>query len=183
MVGGGSTFLMNGGEIKDNRVTNSVHVLSGSTFTMRGGEIKNNNARITTHTTISGVFSGGTFNMEGGEIRNNVGDLYISEGRSVTLSGDAEVGSVRLNATSATSYARISIAAGWTGRVDRLNFSGNSTLSTLTNWWIGKPVLTGAGVNAANVARFPMGDFILSGTQRNPITLHEINSDGVFVSK
>ena len=189
----GAEFIMlEGSEISENSsgyymgnaVAAAVWVDAGSTFTMKGGEIKDNNSGRINNTTITGVrIEGGNFNMEGGKITNNKnGDLYISPSSTFSLSGNAEAGTV-LFAASATSNASASISADWTGRFNQLNlYGGDTTMANIIGWWVGKPMLTGAGVIAANVAKFPLG-FFFDGNTSQAITLHEINSSGVFVTK
>ena len=190
----GAEFVMlDGSEISGNTSTSSyywspaVNLDYESTFTMKGGEIKNNSNPSPNVTVIRGVSitGGSSFNMEGGKIINNSVDIYVESTSSFALSGNAEANYVNLNADAANN-ASIFISQGWTGKFDMLNFTGGGlwdSMATLISWWVGKPVLTGAGVNAAAVAKMPLGYFIRYNRETQAITLHEINSSGVFVTK
>lgn len=161
--------------------TAAVTVLNGATFTMKGGEIKNN-SRASVSDFSNGVsVDGGTFNMEGGKIRNNTGDVYVSQSSSFSLSGSAEVGFVYLNASS-TENAAIAISTGWSGMVDKLNFTGSSSMTNVINSWVGKQTLTGTGVNSATIAKISLGNFVYSNTTQS-LANYEINSNGVLASK
>jgi hypothetical protein len=85
------TFIMSGGTISGNTVTDSgsgggVQVAGSGTFTMRGGTISDNKGG-----TGGGVrvTSGGTFTMEGGTISGNmvIGDKYGGGGVYVVVNG------------------------------------------------------------------------------------------------
>ena len=97
---GNGTFTMTGGEISGNTANNSsgggVRVGNG-TFTMTGGTISGNSAD-----NGGGVYvqSGVTFNLSGevsitGNIKTNgttAGNVYLSSGRTITLTGALEDG-------------------------------------------------------------------------------------------
>jgi len=200
VTNGAEFYMLEGSEISGNSDYSfslsgdyaAVQVLSSATFTMKGGEIKNNIPSITDYLTIHGVFvDGGTFNMEGGKIKNNgKEDLFIWPSSSFTISGNAEVGSAYL-ATNGTVHSTIAVSPGWNGMIDILNFCGDynygsiTSLPTLINYWVGKQILTGTGVNATTVAKiFSLGDFIYSSrSYTQAITAYVINSNGILATK
>jgi len=94
-VTGGSSFILNSGNIQDNHAQNGggVHIADGSIVTMTGGNISNNYTR--TANEHSEGFTGGngggviaegdsTFDMKGGRINGNIatgsgGGVYVYE--------------------------------------------------------------------------------------------------------
>jgi len=203
---GAEFYMLEGSEISENiRGYSSlyyyygdyaaVQVISNAKFTMKGGEIKNNILSSSyypnNYLTIRGVYvDGGTFNMEGGKIKNNSKeDLFILQSSTFTISGNAEIGSVYL-ATNGTVHSTIAISSGWYGMIDILNFYGSysggfTSLPTLINYWVGKQILKGDGVNAASVAKiFSLGDFIYDTRYyTQAITAYVINSNGILATK
>ncbi|MCL2412316.1 MAG: hypothetical protein FWC97_11815, partial [Treponema sp.] len=170
-VDSGGSFTMLGGSITDNHQTSAI-------ATARGGALYANGA----DTVIT---------LAGGSITGNTavwgGDIFVwNTVASFTLSGTASVGTIGLNADSTTNYSSLTIADGWTGTVVGLNLRGGTdNWITLVARWNNSAVLTGPGVNAANIARIPLGNFVTSTASeegRRPIAdTHHINAEGVLV--
>ena len=88
-------FTMNGGEIRNNKVTGNgggVFVDSNGTFTMAGGEICNGKAA----QNGGGVYVNGTFEMTGGIIDNNKADqngggVFVNNNSTFRLSGGSGI--------------------------------------------------------------------------------------------
>ena len=170
----------------------ALHVLSAGSFTMLGGSITGNHSTDDASTQRSGGLYASTnavITLAGGSITGNTatwgGDIHIHHDvASFTLSGTAAVGTVGMNANN-VAHTPLTIAADWTGTVAGLNLrGGNATMATVIGWWNGNDVLTGSGVNAANIARIPLGNFVSSTASEagmQPITTHHINASGVLV--
>jgi len=174
------TFTMQpGSRITGHRAsstTGAAVILGGGNFIMNGGSIDNNlNTSAATTITAAGGLSftvnAATFTMNGGSIKDNwqgsaVGtgerfDVYhaVTTANRFNLSGSAEIGALRLNATSATVGAAIVAAAGWTGEINILNLRGdNADIETAAGFWNNRAVFS--SVTAAQVARVGLGDFI-----------------------
>ncbi|MCL2412357.1 MAG: hypothetical protein FWC97_12020 [Treponema sp.] len=187
----------NSGNAIANNVGTAVYVVSGSSFTMLGGSITGNHSTTTENTARGGgLFASGAgtvITLAGGNITGNTavwgGDMFVMDSvASFTLSGTASVGTVGLHAaTNATAFTLLTVADDWTGTVSSLNLRGNgSTIAHVISWWNNRDVLTGPGVNAANVARIPLGNFVSVATSeegRQPIApTHHINAEGVLVA-
>lgn len=103
---GGSTIIMEGGEISGNTVNangygGGVCLYNNNKFTMRGGVISGNTAGYG-----GGVHVGGdtTFNMIGGEIRDNItqvnkGGVYTYGTNTIVLGGKAVIKNNKYNGT------------------------------------------------------------------------------------
>ncbi|MCL2412325.1 MAG: hypothetical protein FWC97_11860 [Treponema sp.] len=184
-VSSGNTFPTNVGA--------ALLVDNGGSFTMLGGSITGNHSTANLTSRGGGLYasSNAVITLAGGSITGNTavwgGDiLFHNVAASFTLSGTASVGTVALNAANETTRSTLTVAAGWTGTVARLNLrGGNATMATVVDWWNGNDVLTGTGVNAANIARITLGNFVSSTASeegRQPIApTHHINAEGVLV--
>ena len=159
-----------GHQLDTSGVNSSVVFMSGTNpiFEMSGGIINGNNniPGVVNANTGSGVYMGsGTFTMTGGSITGNSPvDIFINSAATFNLSGNAVVGNIRLNTTSAVSNAIITLGA-FTGTVGTLSLRGeNSTMNTVISWWESKQVIQAAsGYNliAADIAKFTLGNFYL----------------------
>jgi hypothetical protein len=167
----------------------AVAVRGGSTFTMIGGEISGNTATGTHMLTTAGVYvvdEGSTFKMEGGSITDNTGgpDVFISAPNILNLSGNAIIGELILNASSATLRASVNVGAGWSGNVSILHLQRtNASISGVIAFWVDQPVLqpaSGYALTATDVGKFPLGNFVGgSVAATRPITpTHEISDSG-----
>jgi hypothetical protein len=175
----GGIFAMQGSaSVSDNFTDSSgggIYVADGAVFTMYSGTITNNTAGFLSG---GGVSISGIFNMKGGSIiDNNIGrmiqsnivnysteDVFIGKAVAdrLTLSGNAVIGTLKLNADNTGNFSNVAIGANWTGSVTRLHLLGShENLAMVLNWWVDKQVLTGAGraLTAADVAKFTLGNF------------------------
>ena len=174
----------------------ALHVQNDGNFTMLGGSITGNHSTADTATARGGGLyanANAVIMLAGGSITGNTavwgGDIFLLDNvASLTLSGTAAVGTVVLNAIGAAAASRISltVADGWTGTVAGLNLRGsNANTATVINFWNANAPLTGPGVNAANVARITLGNFVTNDASeagRQPIApTHHINAEGVLV--
>ena len=134
----------------------AVHIAAHGMFTMSGGTISENIAtggNATNTAAVGGVTlytATARFDMTGGIITGNFrgdgDDLHAADvglGNAVTnftMSGDAALGHLNLNAN-ANNTAFVNIGAGgWEGRVDHLTLRWNNTsLSTVINNWVRPP--------------------------------------------
>ncbi|MCL2638046.1 MAG: hypothetical protein FWD48_06695 [Oscillospiraceae bacterium] len=167
--GGGSLRLNNRITLQGRATSGSGTVVTAAngTLTMQSG------SRITGHnndqTTNGAVHIGanGTLVMNGGAITDNIGvDVNISEGRSITLSGNATIDELRLNATNATDNARITVST-WSGKIDTLNLRGAPAN------WNDRQILFGTTFSPV---AFPLGIFVDTGV---PIAdTHSIDNGG-----
>jgi len=187
----GGIFTMQGSASVSDNITDSsgggVYVADGALFTMYSGTITNNTADFLSG---GGVSISGTFNMKGGSIiDNNIGriiqsnivnffpeDVFIGKAAAdrLTLSGNAVIGTLKLNADNTANFSNVSIGANWTGSVAQLHMLGshdNINMAMALNWWVDKQVLTGAAraLTAADVARFTLGSFYTAGWESLPI--------------
>jgi hypothetical protein len=168
--GTNATFNMNGGEISGNRnftyVFNSTNVGAGVSvyngrFNMNGGSI--------------------TGNFRGTPVEHSPADVY-TEVTAVnlvpTLNNNAQIGTLILNASSATANARINIGNNFTGSVGTLNLRGpDNAVATVATWWTGRTVLQGSNVSS-HISRFPLGEFISRNNGRQAIAPRVINASG-----
>jgi len=169
--------------------------LTLGTFNMAAG------SSITEHTvnaaTSAAVYVNGAaaiFNMNGGTITDNLrggatpttpADVYISHttaanatNNAPTLNGNAQIGTLTLNATNATINTRINIGSAFNGNVQRLDLRGNNAaVATVIDWWNGRTVLEG---NVAQRSRFTLGEFISSNNAVQTTAPRVINASGVL---
>ena len=169
-------------------------------FNMDGGAIEGNNntsGGAATSTGSGGVsFTSGYFTMLGGSITGNrhgtaaevsagtaeESDVYAftTGGHGFTVSGNANIGALKLNATSA-SFTTVGTTE-WTGSIGKLNLRGNDAdIATAAGWWNNKQIFT--NITAAQVDRVGLGDFISSDNTRQPINnTHYISASGVLTA-
>ncbi|MCL2380161.1 MAG: hypothetical protein FWC64_01045, partial [Treponema sp.] len=188
----GSTIRGNvsSGNVVANDFGAAVHVLSGGSFAMQGGTITGNSATSATVTRTGGLYAvnDATITLSGGSITGNSGNagdvLAINTFDSITMSGTATVGTLTLNANSATVRAQLGIAAGWTGSVSQFNLQATAPIATVLGWWTGgQAVLTGAGMNADAIGRIALGNFLSNNVANWEAisTTRHINASGVLV--
>ena len=184
---GTSVFEMNGGSIENNTTANTtgaavIIATTNASFIMNGGSITgNNNTTAASTTTASGgvALSIGTFTMTGGSITGNTqgtaaqvtegtaaaSDVYhaVTTANSFTISGNAAIGTLKLNRTSATAGANVRIgAAGWNGSINLLNLRGNTAAAeTVLTWW--NNIFIFSNITSEETASITLGDFIGSG--------------------
>jgi len=150
-------------------------------FNMSGGEIteNNNTAAAATNTTASGgvSFIAGTFNMSGGSITENTqgteaSDVYhaVTTADAFTVSGSAQIGALKLNATSTTVGATVN-AASWNGSIATLNLRGNiNAITTAADYWTGSTRTIFNNITAAKVNDIGLGEFISANNGRRGIS-------------
>jgi uncharacterized repeat protein (TIGR02543 family) len=191
---GTSVFEMNGGSIENNTTANTtgaavIIATANGSFIMNGGSIiGNNNTTVASTTTASGgvYFTNGTFTMTGGSISGNTqgtaaqvtegtaaaSDVYhaVTTSNSFTISGDAAIGALKLNRTSATAGANVRIGeAGWNGSINLLNLRGaTAAAETVLTWWTN--ILIFSNITSGQVAGIALGDFIGSGEAKQSIS-------------
>ncbi|MDR0456820.1 MAG: hypothetical protein LBH20_09085, partial [Treponema sp.] len=177
-ITGNSTIGLFGGSV--------AVALTSSTFTMKGGAVTGNRNTGTGYMRVGGVGAAGNTNsiiLEGGSISGNTGnaDVYFASNSSCTLSGNAIIGTFSMLAYGAgTPYAVI--ASGWSGSVTSLNLIGNTAaMNDVIGFYNGNEVLkaaAGCTLTAADVAKFPLGDFISSTAASQPIgDTHKLELD------
>jgi len=196
-VQNGSFIMLDGSKITEN-VSNTIADGNGrgaavyvagasSVFIMRGGTISGNACSVNGTKTTGGVFveNNGTFVMEGGRVEKNtaMSDVFIDidAAYGLTLSGNAKIGQLTLNAN-ATQSPCVTVAEGWTGSVYNLNLRGDSgVMDTVSGFWY--PTNTGVSrktilkaadghtLSATDVKKFPLGNFLSSSeTERREIS-------------
>jgi len=168
---------------------------TSTVFTMKGGEITRNRSTSANTESAGGVYAGGsnvTMRMEGGSINRNTvssssrpGDVLKENGSPLNLSGDAEIWYLTLRSTGSTPGANavVNIASGWSGKVNGLNlYATIDTIAEVMTRWENQPVLQGT-VNADNVAKFPLGNFMTSssGAIQAVGNSHYINTGGILI--
>ena len=141
---------------------------------MKGGAITGNTAANTTSFNTGGVYvrdTGSTFVMEGGSVSGNTARFDVllrsSAGFGLTLSGNAAIGNLGLDAFSPAERSSVNVLQGWTGSVTSLNLrSGSTVMATVIGFWFNAatPVtlVQGAALTQADIDRFPLGNFITS---------------------
>ena len=180
-------------------------------FVYLGNLIMKPGSKITGHshnavTLYYGGVQSNHFLMEGGEISGNtgmLGDVYMSNmsNGTFTLKGDAVVGSITLAARSIDDIvigntvinSTVTISSNWTGSVSNLNLYGwaISDIDAVIGAWYNatapNTVLNaelGYTLTSADVARFPLGNFIAYDTSTQPINdVHKIADSGSDIGK
>ena len=172
-------------------------------FIMRGGTITGNNHTSTDSTEVGAVniSSTGYFEMSGGSITGNTqgtiaSDVYssVTNAERFTLSGSANIGSLKLNATGNTSFARVQIEDNFSGKVDKLHLRGNNTeMATAISYWVNNTILQGELISGTrrpittdDVNRFTLGNFYSSaaGAAGQPISAtHVLGTTGNDLGK
>ena len=197
----GGSFTMEDGTITNNTTSGNrvagVNVLSGR-FTMRGGNITGNN--ITTaygnnNDNTGGVFvaanANARFLMEGGSITGNAPgtpntarqDVFVDRvataSGSITLSKDADIGSLTLTANAANQTTFITIIS------PGLSSGGNITLHLRglpASWPNNTVILQGTSLRPNDVARFKLGQNYDATVGSTPIpATWSINNSGRLV--
>jgi len=184
---GGSKFVMNGGTITGNNNTitetnaaGGVYVGPSSIFEMRGGKIINN--------TVGGTLTGNIFT---GGINE---DLYVTVtiADKFILSGNANIGSLKLNATSSISFGKVHIGNNFSGKVGLNLFAENNNMATVFNWWTGKEILQGELIGGVrrpittdDINKFTLGNFYSSevGESQAIGNTHRIGTEGADLGK
>ncbi|MCL2236758.1 MAG: InlB B-repeat-containing protein [Treponema sp.] len=207
-TGSGAVLIGNGGtfNMMDNSVITGVivstatsaavcQINANTTFNMHGGQITANSNSITVATTSAsgGVFlTNGIFNMTGGSISGNThvgeaSDVYhaITAAGSFTMSGNAQIGALKLNATSETEGTNITIGAGgWTGSIETLNLRGNiAAIATASGYWTGTRAIFN-DINFAQINNIGLGEFISSNNARQAIgPVYRIGTEGASLGR
>jgi len=117
--------------------------------------------------------------------------VYVQNGAAFSLSGEGQVwGELVLQATGPNNRTALTLGADWTKRGDnnavkKLSLRGTHTdVDTVIGYWANKPIVIGAGVNAANIGEITLGDFLTTGVDTEAIsTSYKINEAGVLVLK
>ena len=185
--GAGFTML-EGSKITGNTSNNtgfgygSAVYVSNAAFTMKGGVITGNTSTYVGPESTGGVYGTNAtpaITMEGGSVTGNTAthDVNLFQSNSFELKGGATIGVLCLGAASLATTYSVTIYPGWTGWVGRLHLrASDASLTTTITWWstTTNPVLkaaTGYTLKAADVAKFPLGNF-MCGTagSTQPIT-------------
>jgi len=184
----GTFTMLSGSKITGHQsnsgTSSAVNITStNSIFVMSGGSIEgNNNTTDAITTTASGgvYFTNGTFTMSGGSITGNTqgagnpSDVYhaLINSNRFTLSGDAAIGALKLNATSSTTTAgaTVTIGTGWTGSIAVLNLRGNNdAIATASTYWNNSIRTIFSGIDAEQVENIGLGEFISGNNTRQAI--------------
>ena len=174
VVGISGNFIMEAGSRIIGHNATAAAVSVGGTFTMNGGSItgNRNTAAVTTTNAGAGVeVIIGQFNMNGGTITGNTrgpdynqipADVYIgatagaAANRVPTLNGNAQIGTLTLNAQTNLINTRINVGPGFNGNVQTLDLRGQiNTVLSVASWWESRTVLEGNV--ATNIGRFGLG--------------------------
>jgi uncharacterized protein (TIGR02145 family) len=175
----------------------TVYIGTSGHFIMNGGEISNNASTYTGFNYATGgvsFASGGKLTMNGGKITGNTAntagltpsDIYVVQNAgTVTLSGNAEIGVVRLGA-SASANASLTLD-NWNGTTTAVHLVGNiDDISTAISYWDGKQVLkaTSGSLTPADVAKFTLGNFYNTTIASQSIGLdYKIANTGADIGK
>jgi uncharacterized repeat protein (TIGR02543 family) len=166
----GAFTMLDGSKITGNTATlannNSAVRVNGGVFTMKGGTITGNASP-----DGGGVFvGGGKFVMEGGSVSGNTGnrgDVCAVYG-ACTMSGAAAVGVFTLDYYSGY-YTPVTIAAGWTGGITKLDLAGYDTaIATIASDWLNSPVLQGS-LSSVELSKIGLGEFVTLTNTRQSI--------------
>jgi hypothetical protein len=156
-----------------NGADNGAVYVNGGSFVMEGGEISGNRTPQSSGPFSTGglyVASNSTVRISGGRISGNTDtngslDIYISQGSSFTLSGNAAIGTLTLGA-SATTNSSITIDKAYTGSATLNLYGNNNDIATVIGWWENKAVITGSPT-ASDIGRFTLGRFICNTPAEN----------------
>jgi hypothetical protein len=194
LEGSGSNLTMKAGSKITGHTSSSgaLSVINDSVFVMEGGEIIRNRSTSTWANTAGGVFlEGGTIRISGGTIsgnfnayagnNNNPADVFV--GRlvpSFTLSGNATIGTLVLEATKdVMESASITIDKAYDGTTSTLNlcsykFDPNTvTIAETIDCWGDKVVIKGDGIyapTANDISKFTLEKFICGTAENRSIT-------------
>ena len=183
----GTFRMLEGSKITGHQVSGASYAAvyingSSAVFEMSGGSIDGNiNTTAATTTTASGgvFFTGGKIIMTGGSITGNThgtaqaSDVYhaVTSANSFTMSGNANIGALKLNAITANTGATVG-AAGWTGAITTLNLRGDTgAIETASGYWTGSTRTIFNNIDAAQVNNIGLGEFISSNNARQAISL------------
>jgi len=204
--GGSSTFLLqltSGGTLimeGTSKITGhntsdegAIFVGNGSELVMKGGEISGNSTSHAEMHAPGGVYNMGTITMNGGKIINNSTahgrnvDALITWGRMISLSDDAEIGSLILlvRATgSPVQFCTINIPGAYTGSVSAIHLHADSDNIANTSRWINMQfVLGGGSSDAISGNKLILGRFGSSIEIGNNINVtHQISGSGFLVA-
>jgi len=190
------TFTMESGSIITGHISPAVITETSSgapIFTMNGGEIRDNVGNNANFSGIGVYITRGTFNMNGGRIFNNTfsnmtpSDVSVSDMVSFTLSGNAQIGDLRLadfstNAMVSPNPNNFVIQSDWTGMISTFNLTmAFQGMGTVINSWNNRQIIKGTGAASAITAnKIPLGNFV-AGTETRPISpTASLGTDGVL---
>ena len=175
-VQNGTLTMDNGSKITGHTTSVEVIVAEGasSRFIMNGGIITDNATTLTSGSILSGgifINANATATITGGSITGNSPvDIYIDSTSTFNLSGNAQVGNIRLNAPSAAANASITLDA-FTGNAASVHLRSDTTIiNNVISSWLNKQVIQAASghtLTAEDIAKFPPGNFITSSTAVN----------------
>jgi parallel beta-helix repeat protein len=161
-----STFTMAGGTISGNTAESKgggVYVFGSSTFTMTGGTISGNNLADNGSGDGGGVFVDSTFTMSGTAVVKQDNDVYLPNGKKITVSGaltppQGETYSAKIKLAAPTNGAVVLEGVGYTltdGDVKKFTLSGNEDTFLLHN---NKGILADTTGQTAADALYFVGD-------------------------
>jgi len=182
----GILIMLDGSKITESRI-HAINVRGlNAVFKMAGGEISGNNYGV--H-----VENGARCEVSGSSIitGNNGGgydwrDMFIGYNCTFSLSGNARIGKIFLNAENATTRSTVTIDGNYSGTVTELNLRGNSSNeNTIVSWWTSIPIIINGTANVINMFNNGLGDFLNSAsfTVRHINATHILNADGFLVQK
>jgi|GEM_PF-1719717 len=195
-VQNGTLTMNNGSKVTGHTTSMDVVVVEGanSRFTMNGGTITGNSTTWAGGSDLSGgllINSGAAATITGGSITGNSPvDLFVNSPSSLNLSGNAAIGNIRLNATSAIANANASITLGaFTGTVGTLHLRGQVTdMNNAISYWENRQVIQAAAsytLTAADMAKFPLGNFYsaAAGSPQAISLTHRIGTTGTDLGR
>jgi len=173
----GAFSMLDGSKITGHTTSsaNGAVYISGGAFNLQGGEITGNRSTNTATAAAGGItIAGGTFNISGGDVsgnfrNNNIAtDIYVTSttANALTLSGNAKLGVLMLNATSTTDAARSTVTLdNWTGNAI-LHLRGAITaMDTAVSYWVNRAVIRGATTDG--IASLALGSFVSQAASNN----------------
>ena len=200
--------MLDGSMITGNTSNNStscgaaVYLTNSGVFRMKGGVITGNASTFVngTASAAAGTYpAGGLYAVsnsavyiEDGSITGNTGlsDVFINQTADIfSLAEEAEIGTLVMNYSN-VNFTPVTIVSGWNGSVGKLSLRGanlnNSpatTIATVMSFWGNNKIFKGA-VNTAVVLKFPLGEFIDSGGNTQPISnTHYFDDNSVLRAK
>ena len=202
----GTLTMLEGSEISGHTTVGNISpiLISGGSarLDIQGGKITGNN-NMDGRRFAAVDLNNGVLIMSGGSIRGNNtnasgewADVAMSTNPAVTvtLSGTAEIGAIRLSPSGAPDpdgTTRVAIGAGWTGSVGRLDLAHSAaTPALVAEHWDGRIVLSGSGghtLTADDVAQVALGYFVttaaLATDTHQPITGFVIGTSGAELGR
>jgi|GEM_PF-3349998 len=184
----GGTFTMEAGSICENYINggkSGVAIEGGSTFILKGGSIKDNKATNRAGVSVEGTSTNkGRFTMTGGEISGNKawcfgGGIYVDEYGVADISG----GTIKANHAAEGTFSSPHEDVGGGGiciKKGTVNFTGGTIEE---NYIDGADKNCGAGVFVEGGGTFKMTDGTITGCKTNPdISSPQLSKGGgVFV--